>query len=67
MGVSYTDIGKGMLIAMPGGTANITLFIRLGSYVFAFRPVGMHLGNDYNYFIKLDELSLNLLRIYAVN
>ena len=61
----YADLGGGILLAMPGGTDNMTLFARAENYALAFHANGLHLGNDYKYFLTLSEIELPLLRVYS--
>ncbi|MCI8435577.1 MAG: hypothetical protein HFK10_06465 [Clostridia bacterium] len=65
--ISYTDFDNGMLLAMPGGTDHMTLFIRLASseadkYILTFHADGLKLGNDWQYYVTFADLRLSLLQ-----
>ncbi len=59
MGIGYTDHGGGILFAMPNGTANSTLFIRIADHVLLLR-----LGGG---FTSLDALSLSVWHACSVD
>lgn len=70
--ILYSDMGNGILFAMPGGTANMTLFIRIADsaadkYVLALHAEGLKLGNDLKYFLTFSDLRLTLLQACTVN
>ena len=70
--IPYSDFGNGILFAMPGGTANMTLFIRIADsaadkYVLALHAEGLKLGNDLKYFLTFSDLRLTLLQACTVN
>lgn len=69
--LSYTDLGNGILLAMPGGTDNMTLFIRFGSdsgkYILLFHAEGLRLGTDGKYFVTLSDLRLALEKVCTLN
>ena len=70
--LSYTDLGNGILLAMPNGTDNMTLFIRLANsevddYILTFHADGLKLGSDMKYFTTFSDLNLTLLQACTLN